>query len=76
MPKQRSARKSDLPPGLAAPAMRALSAAGVSRLAQLAKLTEADLARMHGIGPSALRQLRAAMAARGLEFAGAKKARG
>ena len=60
---------SDLPDGLAAPAQRALSGAGISRLAQLAKLTEAQVKALHGIGPNALAKLRAAMAAKGLAFA-------
>ena len=61
---------SDLPAGLAAPAQRAL--AGVTRLAQLSKMTEAEIKALHGIGPNALAKLRAAMAANGLGFAGEK----
>jgi hypothetical protein len=36
---------------------------------QLTQVTEADLARMHGIGPKAIAQLRDALAAAGLSFA-------
>lgn len=56
-------------PKLAAPARRALDAAGVTRLSQLADWKEADLARLHGMGPRALQALRDALAANGLSFA-------
>ena len=59
----------DLPQGLAKPAVRALSAAGYTRLEQLSQVSEAELARMHGVGPKAIRQLRAALEARGMSFA-------
>jgi predicted flap endonuclease-1-like 5' DNA nuclease len=60
---------SDLPVGLAAPAVRALAGAGIRRLEQLAELSEADVKRLHGIGDNAIRQLRGALDARGLSFA-------
>lgn len=59
----------DWPSGLAAPARRALDGAGYTRLDQLAEVREDDLAALHGMGPKALRQLRDALAARGLGFA-------
>ena len=52
-----------LPAGLAKPAQRALAAAGYTTLEQLTQVTEADLARMHGIGTMAIAQLRNALAA-------------
>jgi hypothetical protein len=58
---------SDLPK-LAAPARRALEAAGIDRLEQLAKFREADIAQLHGIGPNAIQQLRRTLAERGLSF--------
>ena len=58
-----------LPSGLARPARQALAAAGYVTLEQLTQVTEADLARMHGIGPKAISQLRGAFAAAGLSFA-------
>ncbi|NJN17227.1 MAG: DNA-binding protein [Oscillochloris sp.] len=61
----------DLPPKLAAPARRALLAAGYTRLAQLTSVREAELRTLHGMGPKALEQLRAALAAQGLSFAAA-----
>jgi uncharacterized protein YndB with AHSA1/START domain len=57
------------PSGLARPARQALAAAGYVTLEQLTQVTEADLARMHGIGPKAVSQLRDAFAAAGLSFA-------
>ncbi len=59
---------SDLPAGLAAPAQRALAGAGIQRLDQLARISEAELAKLHGIGPKALGQLRQALASQGLSF--------
>ncbi len=58
---------SDLPK-LAAPARRALAAAGYLRLEQLSHIRESDLKKLHGIGPNALDQLRRALAAKGLSF--------
>jgi hypothetical protein len=60
---------SDLPDTLAAPARRALAGAGIARLEQLAKLTEAEVKQLHGIGPNAVEQLRRALRARRLSFA-------
>jgi hypothetical protein len=56
-------------PKLAAPARRALAAAGVERLEQLTKFSETEVSKWHGIGPNALKQLRAALSALGLSFA-------
>jgi predicted flap endonuclease-1-like 5' DNA nuclease len=64
---------SDLPAGLAAPARRALAGAGYTRLAQLAKVSEAEIKALHGIGPNALKVLRRALAGQGLAFAGEKR---
>lgn len=61
----------DLPDGLGKPAQRALHAAGITRLAQLIAWTEAEVLQLHGMGPKALDRLRAALAERGLAFAGA-----
>lgn len=61
--------QSNFPAGLAAPARRALAAAGYSRLEQLAAVSEAQLLRLHGMGPKAVEQLRRALAAEGLSFA-------
>jgi DNA uptake protein ComE-like DNA-binding protein len=53
---------------LAAPARRALKAAGFTSLEQLAKVREAELEKLHGIGPSALKTLRQALEEQGMSF--------
>ncbi len=68
-PHPHAGAESDLPPRLAAPARRALTAAGYLRLEQLAGVSEAELLQLHGMGPKALRQLREALAERGLSLA-------
>jgi uncharacterized protein YdhG (YjbR/CyaY superfamily) len=55
-------------PRLGAPARRALSAAGYTRLDQLAQVSERDLKKLHGMGPSAITTLREALQKRGLSF--------
>ncbi|MFK7694483.1 helix-hairpin-helix domain-containing protein [Paenibacillus sp. HJGM_3] len=61
--------ESDLPEKLSKPAQQALANAGYSRLEQLAALKEADLLQLHGLGPKTIRQLRQALADKGLAFA-------
>lgn len=58
-----------LPDNLAQPARRVLANAGYARLEQLAAISEAEIARLHGIGPHTLHRLRQALAAHGLSFA-------
>jgi len=70
--KQQSQQDSDFPDGLTQPALRALAGAGYSRLERLTKVSEAELEKLHGIGPKALDQLRNALAAQGLSFADEK----
>ncbi|HEY3329015.1 MAG TPA: hypothetical protein VGK19_03255 [Capsulimonadaceae bacterium] len=53
---------------LAAPARRALASAGYTRIADLANATEAEVGKLHGMGPNALRILRDALAVQGLTF--------
>src|SRR6185503_10043446 len=65
---------SDLPSGIGKPAGRALEAAGYSRLEQLARVQEADLLELHGMGPKAMGLIRDALAAQGLAFADASRA--
>lgn len=65
-------QESDLPTGLSAPARRALVGAGYMRLEQLTSTSEAEIKRLHGIGPNALKLLRNALAAKGLSFADGK----
>jgi predicted flap endonuclease-1-like 5' DNA nuclease len=53
------------PNGVGAPATRALTAAGYTELSQLAGVPEAELRKLHGIGPKALRVIQAALGERG-----------
>lgn len=64
--KGRGGDESGLPAGLAAPARRALASAGMTRLEQLSKASEAELMRLHGMGPNAMKKIRAALRAAGL----------
>ena len=66
--------ESDLPK-LAAPAQRALAGAGIQHLAQLTRFTEHEIKQLHGIGPTALNELRRVLMTKGLTFAGEKKSR-
>lgn len=61
--------ESDFPPGLSQPALRALAAAGYTRLEDLTKVGEADLLKLHGMGPKAMGTLRSALDAKGMSFA-------
>ncbi len=61
---------SDFPHGLGKPAERAFATAGYSTLEQLTTVSESELAKLHGVGPKAIRILREALAADGLSFAG------
>ena len=54
---------------LAAPARRALGHAGIRTLADLGRLTQAELAGLHGMGPNAMRCLSERMAAQNIGFA-------
>lgn len=60
---------SDLPK-TSAPATRALVDAGYTQLAQLTQVSAADLLKLHGMGPKAIRILRETLASKGLAFAG------
>ena len=59
--------ESDLPK-LASPARRALAGAGITRLIQLTRMSETELAQLHGIGPNAIKALRLALKEKGLSF--------
>lgn len=54
--------------GLSAPARRALLGAGVTSVKALARHSERDVLALHGMGPSALPKLQAALKAGGLRF--------
>jgi predicted flap endonuclease-1-like 5' DNA nuclease len=53
------------PAGIGGPALRALAHAGVRSVDDLTQWTEADLAKLHGMGPKALGVLRDALEASG-----------
>lgn len=60
-------------PKIGAPALRALNNAGYTRLEQLTGVTEAELKKLHGMGPNALGKLQTALQEAGLSFASGKK---
>ena len=66
---QNDQQTSDLPRELSNPARRALTGAGYVRLEQFTQLSEAEVLRLHGMGPKAIEMIRRALAARGLSFA-------
>jgi hypothetical protein len=58
-----------LPRNIGAPATRALTAAGYTDLRQLAGVPVAELKKLHGVGPKALRLLQEALEQQGLSLA-------
>lgn len=54
--------------GLNAPARRALEAAGITSLQQLATYSEKELLKLHGLGKASLPLLRAALKDKSLSF--------
>lgn len=56
------------PPGMSGPSLRALATARVTSLAALAKKTEAEIAALHGMGPTGVGILKAEMKRRKLKF--------
>lgn len=55
-------------PKIGQPALRAMHGAGYFRLRQLTKISESELAKLHGMGPKAQGILKQALAAQGLAF--------
>lgn len=60
------------PKGVGQPAIRALNDAGYLKLEDLAGADEAELMKLHGMGPKALGVIREALTAKGLSFASKK----
>jgi hypothetical protein len=58
-----------LPPGLAAPARRALTALGITALRHITLFREEEIRLMYGMGPKALHRLRVALDEKGWSFA-------
>ncbi len=67
------ATESDLPRSIGKPATQALTQAGWIRMEQLAQRSEADLHKLHGVGPKAVRILREALYEKGLSFTDNKR---
>ena len=55
------------PKGVSQPAIRALNAAGYSRLEALPGASESALLKLHGMGPKAIRIIKEELAKRGYE---------
>lgn len=55
-------------PKIGRPAASALLTIGVTTLEQVAAMREAELLALHGVGPKAVRILRAALAEQGMTF--------
>ena len=53
---------------LVAPARRALEREGITTLRQLSRRTEEEIQELHGIGPTTIPKLKAALAGKGLTF--------
>lgn len=66
--KDKKSTSGDLPEKLGAPAERALAGAGIKKLKDLTKYSEAEIKQLHGVGPNALGKLRQALAEKGLSF--------
>jgi hypothetical protein len=60
-----SATEPAFPKGVGAPVARALTAAGYTELSQLAGVPAAELIKLHGMGPKALRVIQVALEERG-----------
>jgi len=60
--------ESGLPGNIGAPATRALTAAGYTELRQLANVPAADMRKLHGVGPKALRLLQEALEQQGMSL--------
>lgn len=67
-PRQRLASDNEIstirdqfPTGIAAPALRALYAAGYRKLDDVVKITDEELLSLHGMGPKAVRLIREAI---------------
>lgn len=58
---QTDAIRPNFPPGVSRPALRALLAANLTTLESLTTISERELASLHGMGPKAIRLLKAAL---------------
>ena len=53
---------------ISAPARRALENAGIKTLVQLSKMSEFDILKLHGMGPTTIPKLRSELKLKGLSF--------
>ena len=53
---------------ISAPARRALENKGITNLLQLSNFSEAEILKLHGMGPSTIPKLRASLSEAGLSF--------
>lgn len=53
---------------LSQPALRALAGAGIKNLQQLSKFSEKEISNLHGMGPTGIVALKAALKTKGLSF--------
>lgn len=58
----------NFPAGMSQPSIRALASAGITHFKQLTKFTEAEIAKLHGMGPRGVRILKEAMQEKGMNF--------
>lgn len=65
--------KTEFPASMGKVAPRELANAGYTRLKQLTKISEAELLKIHGVGPKAIRILREMLAEKGMAFGTASK---
>ena len=65
-------QNNDFPVGLSQPALRALAGANIARLEDLTRFSEAQIAKLHGMGPTGLVKLKAALEEKGLSYAAKK----
>ena len=63
-----SSPDSSLPRNIGAPATRALTAAGYTDVKQLAGVPAAELKKLHGVGPKALRLLQEELQRQGMSL--------
>ena len=60
--------ENSLPNGLARPAIRALTSAGYLQLEQFTQLSEAEVLKLHGMGPKAIMTIKNALEEKGIAF--------
>lgn len=65
---QHNNEETDLPKEVGKPATRALTAAGFHSLDQFTETSEAELLKLHGVGPKATRIIGQALAEKGMAY--------